>query len=140
MKKIFLAACLMVMIAVATNAKDGKATPGKVNILHTDEFVEMFDEKCKIERPIVIDFSAEWCGWCKKMHPHIQELAKKYSGKIDFYQVNYETDIELIQAIGIQSYPTLVYVKTDGSVLIDEDGYRTTEVLDSTIQEVFYNK
>ena len=140
MKKNILIGLLLGMLSLSSSAVAQEFTSGKVNVLRTAQFEELFLNDKVIDRPVVIDFSAEWCGWCQKMHPHIAELAQKYSGQIDFYQVNYETDLDLIRALGIGSFPTLVYIKTDGSMVVDENGYRTTSVLDETIQEVFYGK
>lgn len=140
MKKNLIIACLTALIAIAGNAKSGDFKDGIVNTIHTDQFMEKFVDQKTPDRPAVIDVSAEWCGWCKKMHPHLEQLAKKYSGKIDFFQLNYETDLELIRQLGVNSYPTLIFIKADGSVIIDDNGYRTFDVLDQTIQEVFYSK
>ena len=140
MKKNLIIACLVAFAALTVNAKTGNFKAGEINILHTDEFMEMFGEDCTVEHPIVIDVSAEWCGWCKKMHPHLEQLAKKYKGQIDFFQINYETDLELIQDLGVSSYPTLIYIRPDGSVVVDEDGFRTANKLDEKLQKVFYGE
>jgi len=138
MRKTFFIACLMAVMAFAGNAKTGDFKEGTINIIHTDQFMEKFVDQEIPDLPAVIDVSAEWCGWCQKMHPHLEQLAKKYSGKIEFYQLNYETDLDLINQLGVSSYPTLIYIKANGNVVIDEQGFRTADQLDETLQEVFY--
>jgi len=128
----------MAVMAFAGNAKTGDFKEGTINIIHTDQFMEKFVDQEIPDLPAVIDVSAEWCGWCQKMHPHLEQLAKKYSGKIEFYQLNYETDLDLINQLGVSSYPTLIYIKANGNVVIDEQGFRTADQLDETLQEVFY--
>lgn len=140
MKKNLIIACFVALVAFAGNAKTGDVKTGAINTIHTDQFMEKFVDQEIPDRPAVIDISAEWCGWCKKMHPHLEQLAIKYTGKIDFFQLNYETDLELIRQLGVSSYPTLIYIKADGKVVMDEQGFRTADELDETIQEVFYSE
>ena len=139
MKRNLIIVCLVALMAITGNAKT-TVISGVINTIHTDDFMSLFVENKTHDRPAVIDVSAEWCGWCKRMHPHLETLAKKYSGQIDFFQPNYETDLDLIHELGVTSYPTLIYIKTDGSMVVDSDGYRTAEVLDATFQEVFFNR
>ena len=140
MRKNIIIACLIALVAFAGRAETGNFKDGVINTIHTDDFMTMFVDQEIPDRPAVIDVSAEWCGWCKKMHPHLEQLAKKHSGEIDFFQLNYETDLELIHQLGVSSYPTLIYIKADGKVVIDDQGFRTADELDETIQEVFYSK
>ena len=63
------------------------------------------------ERPVVIDFFATWCGPCKATAPIVEELAKEYAGKIDFYKVDVDQEEELAALFGIRSiYYTLMMV------------------------------
>ncbi|HOG65706.1 MAG TPA: thioredoxin domain-containing protein, partial [Spirochaetota bacterium] len=57
------------------------------------------------ELPCVIDFYADWCGPCKMIAPVIEELSKEYAGKVNFYKINTESEMELAGAFGIQSIP-----------------------------------
>ena len=140
MRKYLIIACLVAFAALAGHAKTTSFKTGVINTLHTNEFLEIFSNGNSLGKPVVIDISAEWCGWCKKMHPHLEQLAKKYKGKIYFFQINYETDLDLIRELGVSSYPTLIYIHPDGTVVVDEDGFRTADVLDETLQDVFYSR
>ena len=62
------------------------------------------------ERPVVIDFFATWCGPCKATAPIVEELAKEYAGKIDFYKVDVDQESELSAVFNIRSVPTLLFI------------------------------
>ena len=136
MKKTFIVACLMLFMATAISAQAAKPKAGVINTLHTDGYKEMFSKGNTLKCPVVIDISAEWCGWCTKLHPNIVEVAKKYSGEIYFFQLNYETDLDLIRELGVTGYPSLIYITSDGKAVM-ESGYRTVEQLEANFMEKF---
>lgn len=65
--------------------------------------------KCK--RPIIIDFTAGWCGWCTKLSPHLVDLAQKYSDQITIYKVDVDQCPNIAQNFKIEGLPTLIIVK-----------------------------
>ncbi len=60
--------------------------------------------------PCIIDFYADWCGPCKMVAPILEELAKEYEGKVNFYKVDTEAQQELAGLFGIRSIPSLLFV------------------------------
>jgi len=66
-------------------------------------------------KPCIIDFYADWCGPCKMIAPHMEDLAKTYSGKVDFYKVNVDNENELANAFNVQSIPAILFCPGDGS-------------------------
>lgn len=67
------------------------------------------------DKPCIIDFYADWCGPCKISAPIIEELAKVYEGKINFYKVNTDQETELSAAFGIRSLPSFLYCPKNGN-------------------------
>lgn len=65
-------------------------------------------------RPVVIDFYATWCRPCKMMSPIVEQLAKQYTGKVDFYKVDIDQEPELASVFGIQSIPTFLFIPMKG--------------------------
>ena len=96
---------------------------GKVNYLTTAEFKKCIMDYDKHpqewvfegERPVIIDFYATWCRPCKMTAPVVEELAKDYQGKIDFYKVDVDKEQELAATFGIQSIPTFFFIPVKGN-------------------------
>ena len=61
--------------------------------------------------PVVIDFSATWCGPCKKISPIIDELADDYEGKVVSGKCDVDDDDELTSRFGIRNVPTVLFIK-----------------------------
>lgn len=70
--------------------------------------------KYRGDLPAVIDFYADWCGPCKMLAPVIDELSREYDGKVRFYKVNTEEEMELAGSFGIQSIPSLLFIPMSG--------------------------
>lgn len=64
--------------------------------------------------PAIIDFYADWCGPCKMVSPVLDELAKRYEGKLHVYKVNTEEEAELASMFDITSIPTIFFVPAQG--------------------------
>ena len=72
----------------------------------------------KGERPVVMDYWAPWCGYCLQMMPLVQQLAQEYKGKVDFYKVNTDDEIELSNVMGMTSLPCFYFYPKNGEPLI----------------------
>lgn len=89
-----------------------------VQVLTTKQFEEKVCDlnnpkgfQYKGSLPAVVDFYADWCGPCRGIAPYLVELAKEYAGQIIIYKVNIDKCPEVSKAFGIQSIPTLMYMK-----------------------------
>lgn len=65
-------------------------------------------------RPALIDFYATWCGPCKMMAPRVEQMAEKYDGKVDVYEVDVDKEEELAAMFGIRSIPSLLFIPMKG--------------------------
>ncbi|KGI59808.1 thioredoxin [Prevotella sp. S7 MS 2] len=70
--------------------------------------------KFKGDKPAIIDFYATWCGPCKMMSPILEQLATKYKGRINVYQIDIDKEQELATQFGIQSIPTFLMIPKTG--------------------------
>ena len=71
-------------------------------------------EVLQSEKPVLVDFYADWCGPCKKVSPILKELAAQYKDDIVIYKINVDNEKELASAFGIQSIPTLLFIPKTG--------------------------
>ncbi|HVM88803.1 MAG TPA: thioredoxin [Puia sp.] len=68
--------------------------------------------------PAIIDFYADWCGPCKMVAPILEELSHEYEGRLMIYKVNTDVEQELAAVFGIQSIPSLLFIKSDGEPMM----------------------
>ena len=77
-----------------------------------------FEEVINSEKPVLVDFWAEWCGPCKMIGPVVEELAGDYDGKAVIGKVNVDENPNVSAKFGIRSIPTLLVFK--GGEIVDK--------------------
>jgi thioredoxin 1 len=77
-------------------------------IIKTDTFEA---EVLQSEKPVIVDFWAEWCGPCRAVAPVLDEIARERGDDLRVVKVNIDEEPALAQRYGIMSIPTIVLFK-----------------------------
>lgn len=81
------------------------------------------NELLRSDKPVLLDFYADWCGPCKMLSPVLGEIADEYADVIRVAKVNVDDEPELAMKFKVSSIPMLVFFK-DGRIVSTSVGYR----------------
>jgi thioredoxin 1 len=94
-----------------------------------------FKELVNGDKPLMVDFWAEWCGPCRMIGPFVEELAQEYEGRAVVGKVNVDENDELAGEFGIRSIPTLLFFK-NGEVVDKHVGAASKAVLEEKLKQI----
>jgi thioredoxin 1 len=86
-------------------------------------------EVLQSDKPVLVDFYADWCGPCKMMAPVIEEIAEE-AADIKVGKLNIDNEMEIAQKYGVMSIPTLIVFKNGEEVKRDLGAKPKKAVLD----------
>ena len=86
-------------------------------------------------KPLMVDFWAEWCGPCRMIGPIVEELAQEYADQVVVGKVNVDENDELSGQFGIRSIPTLLFFK-NGEVVDKIVGAASKPVIESKLKSL----
>jgi thioredoxin 1 len=79
---------------------------------------ENYSDLINGDKPVVLDFWAEWCAPCRMVSPFIDELATEYEGRVVIGKVDVDDNNDITTEYGIRNIPTILFFK--GGELVDK--------------------
>ena len=86
----------------------------------------------KADKPVLVDYWAEWCGPCKMIAPILEEVSKDYDGRLQVAKMNVDENRDVPAKFGIRGIPTLMLFK-DGQLVATKVGALSKSQLTSFI-------
>lgn len=102
---------------------------------HVIEFTDAnFEaEAMQSDKPVMVDFWAEWCQPCRRLAPAVAEIAEQFAGRAKVGKVDIEANREITGNFDIQAIPTIVILK-DGRVIERFTGLRGSAELSAALE------
>ncbi len=97
--------------------------------------VNFESEVMQADGPVLVDFSADWCGPCKKLEPIVHEIAEDYEGRIKVVKVDVDKSPSTAARFGVMSVPTVLLVR-DGAVRDQMIGALSKQALADRVDKV----
>ncbi len=99
---------------------------------------ETFSEIIRGEKPVLVDFTAEWCGPCRMMKPVLEELHKKMGDEIRIIKVDIDQSPLVSSVYHVTGVPTLILFR-QGNILWRQSGVIPAPALQKIITQVIHN-
>lgn len=94
-----------------------------------------FNDLIQSETPVLVDFSAEWCGPCKMLAPVLSEVKKKVGDKVKIIKIDIDKNPNLATSFKVQSVPTMI-VFQKGEAKWRQSGLMTAVALEAVLKEL----
>lgn len=93
-----------------------------------------FQEMIQSEKPVLVDFFAEWCGPCKMMAPVLRELKSELGDQVTILKVDVDKNAEAAMKFGIQGVPTLILFQ-NGKIRWRQSGVVPAHLIKQALQQ-----
>lgn len=134
-KLLFIIAIAAGVVSCNSNSKNQNEAVEDTITTETVSVVEVVENDSTV-KPVVLDFTADWCVWCKRLEPTLNKLKEKYVESVEFKTIDRDINPELAQQYGIEGLPTLVFLDKNGKEVTRIVGYTDAENIETTISQI----
>ena len=103
-----------------------------MSLLHINSIEEFEEKVIRSDKPVLVDFWAEWCGPCRMLAPVLEQLAGQFEGKADIAKVDVDKLQELAMQYQVMNIPALFVIK-DGAVVDKTVGVQSPAALSNML-------
>ena len=98
---------------------------------------KQFEQKVMEEQPVLVEFWAPWCSYCRRIGPALEKIAQQYAGRVAIGKVNIDEEPLLAHQEQIEVIPTLILYRKGqalGSIVAPESKARIDEFIRETLE------